>query len=297
MIDIVTKVAAWPARGGDALSSESRVVPGGGLNAMRAASRHDMTSLYVGRLGSGPFSELAKRALDREGVATPITPDQDQDIGFCVVVVDAQGERTFVTAPGAEVGLSAKDLAIIDVSPGDYLFLSGYNLVYPELGAAVAPWVSALPDGVVVALDPGPRVMDIDAQLLRVVLARVDWLLCNAAEATALTGESEVEAAASALLTLTGRIGVVVREGERGCVVATKATNPVRVDGFRVEVVDTNGAGDAHNGVFLSEIARGTDLVEAAGRANAAAAMVVGSLGPATAPHRDDVSRWYAEFS
>jgi sugar/nucleoside kinase (ribokinase family) len=297
MIDIVTKVVAWPPRGGDALSSEFRVVPGGGLNALSAAARHDMASLYVGRLGSGPFSELARRALESEGITAPITPDEDQDIGFCVVVVDETGERTFITAPGAEGGLSSRDLALIDVAGGDFVFLSGYNLVYPQLGAVVAPWVQSLPDDVVVAFDPGPRVTDIDAQLLRNVLKRVDWMLCNVAEARALTGEVEVERTTAALLRLTGRSGVVVRDGEHGCVVAARGARPLRVDGFAVEVVDTNGAGDTHNGVFLSELARGTGLAESAGRANAAAAIAIGKLGPTTAPHRDEVSRWYAEFT
>jgi sugar/nucleoside kinase (ribokinase family) len=80
-------------------------------------------------------------------------------------------------------------------------------------------------------------------------------------------------------------------------VVAARGARPLRVDGFAVEVVDTNGAGDTHNGVFLSELARGTGLAESAGRANAAAAIAIGKLGPTTAPHRDEVSRWYAEFT
>jgi len=297
MIDVVTRVAALPRRGGDALSSENLVVPGGGLNAMSAASRHDMTSLYVGRLGSGPFSDLARRALEREGVAVPLDPVEDEDIGFCVVIVDEQGERTFITAPGAERRLRDEDLRRIDVAEGDYVFLSGYDLVYSDLGAVVAPWVRALPSEIVVALDPGPRVMDIDTEILRDVLARADWLLCNVSEARALTAETDAEMAGSVLLASTGRRGVVVREGERGCVVVPRGEAPLRVDGFRVDVVDTNGAGDVHNGVFLSEVARGTDLAEAATRANAAAAMVVGALGPMGCPHRDEVSRWYAEFS
>jgi len=58
-------------------------------------------------------------------------------------------------------------------------------------------------------------------------------------------------------------------------------------------VVDTNGAGDAHNGVFLAELARGRDPVSAAWRANGAAALAIGRLGPATAPTRDELSAWF----
>ena len=43
-----------------------------------------------------------------------------------------------------------------------------------------------------------------------------------------------------------------------------KGDRPVRVDAFAVTVVDTNGAGDTHSGVFLAELASGTDVIEAA---------------------------------
>jgi sugar/nucleoside kinase (ribokinase family) len=297
LIDIVTKVSVLPSRGGDAVSSQYLVAPGGGLNAMSAATRHDMTSIYVGRLGNGPFSSIAQRALDEERIESPVPADEDHDIGFCVVIVDDEGERTFLTATGAETQLRANDLQNIGLVAGDYVFLSGYNLVYPELGAVVAPWVQTLDADIVVAFDPGPRVKDIDAQLLRAVLDRTDWLLCNATEAVELSGVEDHQAAATELLGRTGRRGVVVRIGADGCVLAVQGAPPLHVDGFKVDAIDTNGAGDTHNGVFLSELARGTPNIEAAKRANAAAAMAIGELGPATCPRRDDVTRWYREFS
>jgi sugar/nucleoside kinase (ribokinase family) len=297
MVDIVTKVKQMPVRGGDAVSSQYVVTPGGGLNAMSAASRHDMKSIYVGRLGNGPFSVMVQQALDEEGIESPVLADEKQDVGFCVVIVDDEGERTFLTATGAETQLRASDLDAIDCDDGDYVFVSGYDLVYPELGAVVAPWLRSLGADIVVAFDPGPRVADIDAELLDVVLDRTDWLLCNETEASELSGVQDPTAAAGQLLGRTGRRGVVVRIGAQGCVVAVKGRQPLLIEGFEAEVVDTNGAGDTHNGVFLSELARGTLIEEAAQRANAAAAMAIGTLGPATCPRRDDVTRWYQQFS
>jgi sugar/nucleoside kinase (ribokinase family) len=297
MLDVVMKVVALPPRGGDAVSSRYLVTPGGGFNSMSAASRHGMSSVYVGRLGTGPFSSIAREQLERENIAVSVAVEPASDIGFCLVIVDEQGERTFVTAPGAEGTLRVSDLAGLDVAAGDYVFLSGYNFVYPALGAVIAPWVATLATDVVVALDPGPRVMDIVPEMLRSVLGRVDWLLCNCDEATQLTGVVGPKESASALLDVTGRRGVVVRDGANGCVVVARGAEPVFIEGFAVEVIDTNGAGDIHDGVFLSELARGTDVNEATRRANAAAAMSIGVFGPATCPARDEVSRWYGEFS
>jgi sugar/nucleoside kinase (ribokinase family) len=296
MIDIVMEVEALPRRGGDAVSSQYLVTPGGGFNSMSAATRHAMDAVYVGRLGTGPFSDLARTELTKEGIVVPVGANEESDIGFCLVLVDESGERTFVTAPGAEGTLRASDLTGLDVKPADYVFLSGYNFVYPVLSAVIDPWVASLDSEVVVALDPGPRVLDIEPALLSRVLARVDWLLCSADEAVQLSGKESIDESASALLALTGRRGVVVRDGARGCVVAQKGSELIHSDGFTVDVRDTNGAGDIHDGVFLSELARGTDVEEAARRANAAAAMSIGVLGPATCPARDEVTRWYQQL-
>lgn len=297
MIDVVMRVAALPERGGDAMSSQYLMTPGGGFNSMSATSRHGMESLYVGRLGTGPLSSIAREHLAQEGVVVVVADDPDSDIGFCLVIVDNSGERTFITATGTEGTLGTSDLSGVDVASGDCVFLSGYNFVYPKLGAVITPWVEALADDVVVALDPGPRVLDIAPDMLRSAMERADWFLCNAGEASKLTGAPDPHDSAPALLEVTGRHGVVVRDGAAGCVVAARGAPPLRVDGFSVEVLDTNGAGDVHNGVFLSEVARGTPISEAAARANAAAAMAIMKFGPATCPKRDDVSRWYREFS
>jgi sugar/nucleoside kinase (ribokinase family) len=56
------------------------------------------------------------------------------------------------------------------------------------------------------------------------------------------------------------------------------------VPGFKVVAVDSNGAGDAHAGVFVAGLAHGLSAIDAARRANAAAALAVTRWGPATSP-------------
>jgi len=249
-----------------------------------------MAATYLGQVGSRPFADIALRALREEGIQLPIRPRTDVDLGLCLVLVEDDGERTFVTSPGAEGQLRSSELASVEVADGDVLFMSGYDFVYPDIGSQVITWLRSLPDTVVVAFDPGPRVMDIPTELLDEVLARSDWLLCNAAEATALTGEPEVKRAYEQLLGRSGRRGVVIRDGADGCHLARSTHATLHVRAVPTEVVDTNGAGDVHNGVFLAEVSRGTTLLEALQRANVAASIAISQLGPATCPRRDVVS-------
>jgi sugar/nucleoside kinase (ribokinase family) len=102
-----------------------------------------------------------------------------------------------------------------------------------------------------------------------------------------MTGADDPSRAATTLLERFAR--VVVRLGGDGCLVATHSGSAV-VPGFEVEVVDTNGAGDAHAGAFLAALSRSEPPERAALFANAAAALAVTRRGPATAPRLDELA-------
>jgi len=294
MIDIVLRIPRVPESGSDVLASEHLTTSGGGYNAMSACARQGVVAIYAGRLGRGPFSTIARWSLAHDDVEDPLDVDETRDAGFCVALIDDGGERTFITSQGSEGSLRASDLSSLDVRSGDYVLVSGYNVMYRGAAEIVLDWLATLGDDVVVAFDPSNRVMDIPDENLRRVLERADWTLCNETEASLLTGEDSLIDSVIALAKRTGRRGLVVRHGASGCTVLVKGGRPERVDGFKVEVVDTNGAGDAHSGVFLAELARGTDVLEAAQRGNAAAAVAISVLGPASCPERDVVSAMIA---
>ncbi len=296
LIDVVLKVAAFPPRAGDVRALEQLITTGGGFNAMSAAARHNLGVVYAGRLGTGPFSTLASSSLAAEKIDVPIEPNGELDSGICVVLVEPDGERSFVTAPGAENTLRASDLNAIEVRDGDYVLVSGYNVMYPGPADLVLAWLASLPSGTVVLFDPATRVTDIPEASRREALNLATWLLCNEREATELTDvDGDVEAAL-ALSSTSSRLNVLVRRGSKGCVVARHGEEARVVEGFSTVVVDTNGAGDVHNGVFAAELASGHDAFAAARWANAAAAMAISQLGPATCPSRAEVASFIARF-
>lgn len=297
VVDIVLDVPALPQRGGDVLALRSQLEPGGGFNVMAAAARQGLPVLYVGAHGSGPFADLARTRLTAEGIEIMQPPKPDLDTGFVVSMVDATGERTFVTSTGAEATLAAADLTDVTPRPGDALYLSGYGLLHPSNRCALLAWLARRTDAHTVILDPGPLLRSIPPPALDQVLARVDWLTCNASEATALSGETLPAVALRALarhLADLGRpaAGVLVRTGPTGCLIGSAATEPQQVPGFPVAALDSNGAGDTHTGVFIAALASGTDAAQAARIANAAAAISVTRRGPATAPTATELAQY-----
>jgi sugar/nucleoside kinase (ribokinase family) len=294
IVDIVMVIDQLPELGGDTIASSSQLTAGGGYNTLVAARRDGLPVLFAGQYGSGPFGDVVRRALASAEIEIAQTGLAEEDSGYCVALVDRSTERTFITNVGAEGRLTRADLDRVQVRDTDTVYVTGYNLAHPDQHELLPSWVSDLPSAVRVLTDPSPLVGELNPTSLRRLLGRTDVLSTNAREAMIMTSAATLAEAADAL---TGRIRpgghAVVRDGANGCWVAGPSVpdGPVLVPGFAVEAVDSNGAGDAHGGVLAAALTRGSDLVTAARRANAAAALAVTRSGPATAPTTSEIDR------
>lgn len=283
VVDVVLEVPSLPERGGDVLAARTWTTAGGGFNVMAAAARQGAAVVYAGAHGTGPYGDQARAALRAEGIEVLQQPRTEQDTGFVTCLIDAEGERTFVTSPGAEATLRPADLRDLEPAPDDILYISGYSLMYPSNRAALSAWLPEINPTATVIVDPGPLADQIPAQTLRLMLARADWWSCNQREAALLTGHRDPADAARTLGKLLPRGDVLVRTGADGCLLFHGSTLQT-VPGYAVDAIDLNGAGDAHTGAFSAALLRHLDPRTAARHANAAAALATTVRGPATAP-------------
>lgn len=289
IVDLVMALDTLPATGGDVLAQSASFEAGGGFNVMAAARRNGLSVVYLGRHGNGRFGDLARAAMQAEGVEMAQAASTDKDTGLCVSLTEATTERTFISHLGAEGDLSAEDLARVVPQPDDYVYVSGYSLLLEGKAQALLDWLLALPRAITVVFDPGPLVKAPDSALMVALLPRIDIWTSNGPEALAFTGAGTV---ADALVDLNRHLPVdallVVRDGPNGCWVSRNG-QAQHVPGFKVKAVDSNGAGDAHAGVFIAGLADGLAPAQAARRANAAAALAVTRWGPATSPGTAEV--------
>src|SRR5215471_10374088 len=110
VVDVVLYVPALPEPGGDVLATGAQTAAGGGFNVMAAAARQGLAVAYGGVIGTGPFAALATAACAAEGIEVLRPAKPGLDTGLVISVVDASGERTFLTSRGAEATLTAADL-------------------------------------------------------------------------------------------------------------------------------------------------------------------------------------------
>lgn len=296
VVDLIYRIDSLPPIGSNKIAQEAMIAPGGGFNAMVAARRSGIEVEYAGAHGTGLFGDIVRVALAREGLLAlqPQLPHLDQ--GSSVVLVDGQGERTFVSKDGADGFLNRSQLRGVSPSSQDWVLISGYSLSYPNSGEVLSAWIVDIPDDTVVVFDPSPVVEAIPPAVLNRVTRRADWITANRAEAIALTGDSEAGKIVKGLLATAGENcrGVIVRDGRNGCHLGLKNEQPVFLPGYSVATIDTNGAGDAHVGAFIAALVQGGLPVEAANYANASAALSTTHFGPSTAPTKEEVDAFLA---
>jgi len=297
IIDLVMAVDALPQIGGDVLAQSASFEAGGGFNVMAAAARNGLPVTYLGRHGNGRFGDLARQAMNAEGIRIGIEQPAERDTGICVALTDASAERSFISYIGAEGEVTAAELNSVAAEPGDYVYVSGYSLLHSGKAQALLDWTLALPKAINVVFDPGPLVESPDSPMMQALLPRIDVWTSNSVEALRFTGAADIETALDRLTVhLPQNVLMVVRDGPQGCWIHQRGERR-HVPGFKVQAVDSNGAGDAHAGVFVAGLAQGLLAHEAARRANAAAALAVTRWGPATSPGTAEVDALIRESS
>ncbi len=114
----------------------------------------------------------------------------------------------------------------------------------------------------------------------------------NAGELELLTGEDDVRRGADLILDAGVKI-VAVKLGDKGCYV-TDGEERLRIEPFKVKVVDTTGAGDAFCAGFLYGLIKKKSLFECGRFANFVASRCVTAMGARSAlPYAKDLTAFF----
>ncbi len=286
-IDRVYTMPKLPERGETLYCEGYELHEGGkGLNqALSLAKASGKRCRMMGCVGSD--GDFLLDFLDERGVDVSAVKRIGGFTGHAVIEVDPDGQNQMVLYRGSNAAIEPADCDrwLEDCREGDLL------LMQCETSCTAYMLRAAKKKGLKIALNPSPFTDEIKD----LPLENVDYFILNEFEGNSLSGESEPEKTARALrekypgsvtiLTLGGS-GSVYYDGE------TYAEAPA----FRVDAVDTTGAGDTFTGYVLDALFSGADPAKALRFASAASALAVQVKGAATAiPDRDRVEKFYAE--
>ena len=261
---------------------------GKGSNQAVAAARLGADVTFIGRVGKDVFANLAYEIWDAEGVNRDfVGRDDEHATGVAPILVDSAGENMIVVVLGANSRVQAADIdaARERIAAADVLITQ----LEINLDMVAYALQTANDLGVTTILNPAPAAA-VPAETLQLA----DYLTPNETELTALSRGGGVEAAARGLLTRADQTAVVTL-GASGAQIVTNMQSTT-VPTYKVDVLDTTGAGDAFNGGLAVALAEGNELADAVRFANATAALCVTKLGTARSnPYRAEVDALYGE--
>jgi len=296
-MDLAVRTPRVPLRGENLSAYSLRIGLGGkGANPAVGLARLGVEAFLVGCVGADDFGRRALEALAQEGVHTEtmaVLPDVGT--GVALIMVDDEGENTILVVNGANDRLTPEHVSRALAPLWGSVDALLVNFEIPE--AAVAEAVrEGLAHGLPVIVDAGPP-----RRYSPETWRGATILTPNEIEAETLLGypiadEATARRAARDLLA-TGPKAVVLKLGAQGALLATPEECAL-IPPFRVNVVDTTGAGDAFAAGLVVALIEGKPLHEAVRFANAAGALAVTQMGTMNAmPTRAEVDRLLAEAS
>jgi ribokinase len=270
-MDISVTVPRLPAPGATVLGSAAVFTPGGkGANQAVAAARLGAAVRLVGCVGGDDCGRQLLAALREAGVdAVGVRVADGVPTGLAMISVDGAGENLITVAPGANHEVGAADAASAAQGSPDVLVISA-EVPVAAIRAALA---QARGTRCVLNLAPAPP------EAAAIVADGVDWLVVNESEAGAVLGRHvrglNEASLAAAELAAAGARHTVITAGAHGAVLAIPGRDPLTIEAFEVQAVDTVGAGDCFVGALAVALAAGipaAEAVRAAAAAGAAAA-------------------------
>jgi sugar/nucleoside kinase (ribokinase family) len=229
-----------------------------------------------GTIGADPLGDTLVALLEAAGVdVRGLVRTSASQTSASVIPVRPNGDRPAWHCPGANATLTLDSLDLDDIARGAHLHLGG-----PEFlgGTAAATLLKRAKDNglstsvdVLAPGDPGLLAWIAEA------LPFTDYLLPNDEQVLGLTGATDLESGARALLDAGAGCVALTCGGEGALVVTANVT--IAVPAFAVDVVDTTGCGDAFSAGFILGRVLGRDLGQSARLGCATAAQVAGGLG------------------
>ncbi|EMP6174491.1 TPA: sugar kinase [Citrobacter amalonaticus] len=287
VIDVIADAYALPWRGCDIELKQQGVNVGGcALNIAVALKRLGIDAGNALPLGQGVWAEIIRNRMAKEGLHSLIETTQG-DNGWCLALVEPDGERTFMSFSGVENQWNTDWLAQLTIPPDSLIYLSGYQLSSP-CGELLVQWLEGL-DRVMPFIDFGPRIGDIPDALMSRILACRPLVSLNRQEAEIAAerfGLSQDVEDLGAQWVKQFSAPLIVRHDKEGAWYFSAQSSGC-VPAFPTTVVDTIGAGDSHAGGMLAGLASGWSLADAVLLGNAVASWVVGHRGGDCAPFRE----------
>lgn len=268
--DTLIRLPRFPALDSKMEILSSHFLPGGQVaSALVACQSWGLRTRYVGKVGTDPAAELQRSEFARAGVEAHLlsVPDCTSQLAY-ILVDQPSGERTILWSRDARLTLDPAELRREWVTRARALLLDGHDTSAASLAAR---WARDASIPVVADLDnlyPG----------VEALLENVDYLIASRDFPARLTGQPDLTKSLPAIhLRFSCRVAGVTLGA--GGALAWDGSRFHYAPAFRVNTLDTTGAGDIFHGAFVYALLQGWPLSRQLEFSCAAAALNCTALG------------------
>jgi len=250
---------------------------GSAANTVVGLSRLELKTGFIGKVAADREGSFLLDDFRREGVdVNGITVSEKGRSGTVMGYIDLKGDRALYVDPGVNDQIEFSDIKLDYVLGTEFLHLSSF--VGEKSFKAQKQLISKLQD-VKVCFDPGAIYARKGLNVIKPIIERSYALFPNAVEVKLLTGQNYKEGAE--MFMELGAEYVAVKLGKQGCYV-TDGKESHLIKAYRVEAVDTTGAGDAFCAGFIYGLVKRKDLFECGKLGNFVASRCVSAMGART---------------
>lgn len=236
--------------------------PGGApANVLVAVSRLGKKSAFIGMVGKDRFGLFLRDVLkDNDVDVSGLKFSENVNTTLAFVHLGKNGDRSFsfYRNPGADMMLKEEDLNYDVINNSKIFHFGSISMTdEPSRSATLKAVKVAKENGSIISFDPNLRpplwksLKDAKERIIE-GLRYADILKVSEEEMEFITGTSDIQEGSSMLYKMGIKL-VLITLGENGCYYKyEKGTG--KIDGFKVKVIDTTGAGDAFLGGILYNI-------------------------------------------
>ncbi len=212
--------------------------PGGSIaNSLHAAASQGSSCTFSCSMGDDLEKDLFLQGFNKKLIQTNFQYSINPT-GICFIFVSPDGERTMASNLSANEDLNPKCLNKKILSKSDWLVFDAFSVCTSSgLKTAKEAFLIAKQNNVKIAFGLA------DINLIKSNLKEIEWVL-NQSIDLLFSNENEINLMQQCIKT---DVDILCSSGAKGC-----RFNQVKVDAKKISVVNTNGAGDALVGVFLS---------------------------------------------
>jgi sugar/nucleoside kinase (ribokinase family) len=251
---------------------------GSAANTIIAFAQFGGSAAYASLLGADHFGNFYASEFKDLGIVLNAEQVSGATTGSCLVLITPDSERTLNTTLAINTDFSPRHVDENLIKASEWVYIEGYKLTDDNGAEAVdnALFYAKKHDTRVAISCSDGFIIDVFGDRLRSVLQRADLVFCNEREGTGLAQTDSVHDAYNYLVATYPN--AVLTAGAEGSRVRWNGLD-AEIPAYKVQPVDTTGAGDMYAGAFLYGVLHRHHPEHAGRLASYASAQVVAQYG------------------